>query len=454
MSSPGRVRRAWGLLQDAGDALAWVIDRQNDRWRTDRPSDNDASVLWEEQRAHGPFGALAVACAQDVILTWQRAFFEAARRMKSGEDASYPMRKRRYVPVSWRKGRFTLTEETPAVRGSSGEVVVRRMRPTVTLEMARGAGPLVLRVSHFHPYAPDLVRAVRLVPAGDELFIDVTAWVQVERAAVVAGRVAGADPGIIHTWAVSWADQALLVSGRGVRAEERLHLEDTEARTRKKSAKARPVRARPGSPRQSGSRRWRHIHAAQKRADARNRRRRSHANDTAANHVKAFVVDHGVETLRLGDPAGTTDRDCGAVHNRRVHRWPRARQRDAVIRRVEEVGITAEPVDERGSSSRCPTCGARATKHGRRITCTAASCGTRHHRDLAGSQNIARQGEESPRTEITSVEHRRVGKPARRDRRRQLWVARRRAESEGNARIRAAEAGTIPAEESSVAPAA
>jgi transposase len=347
-----------------------------------------------------------------------------------------------------------VTRGVPAVLEANGEVVVPKKRSTVTLEMARGAGPLVLRISHFHPYEPDKVRAVRLIPDADELFIDITAWVQVEPATVVSGRAAGADPGIIHTWAVSYADQALLVSGRGVRAEERLHLEDTEARNRKNSAKARPVRARPGRRHQKGSRRWRRIQARQKKADVRNRRRRAHASHTAANHVKAFMVANEVETLRYGDPAGITDKDCGAVHNRRVHRWPRPRQRDAVLRRLEEVGITAEPVDERGSSSHCPSCGARAVKAGRSLTCTSASCGTRHHRDLAGSQNIARQGEDSPRTEITSVEHRRVGKPARRDRRRQLWVERRRAEAEGNARIRAAEVGEVPAEESSVADAA
>ncbi|HEV2368303.1 MAG TPA: hypothetical protein VGR90_00420 [Acidimicrobiales bacterium] len=59
MSSPAQVRRAWGLLQDAGDAWAWVIDRQNRTWREGRASDSDAGVLWKEQKAHGAFGALS-----------------------------------------------------------------------------------------------------------------------------------------------------------------------------------------------------------------------------------------------------------------------------------------------------------------------------------------------------------------------------------------------------------
>ncbi|MGS2619476.1 hypothetical protein ACVCAH_33945 [Micromonospora sp. LZ34] len=43
------------------------------------------------------------------------------------------------------------------------------------------------------------------------------------------GRVAGVDPGIIHPYAVTGPDgEALLVSGRAIRAEHRMHLADTK----------------------------------------------------------------------------------------------------------------------------------------------------------------------------------------------------------------------------------
>jgi hypothetical protein len=61
------------------------------------------------------------------------------------------------------------------------------------------------------------------------LFVDVTAAVPVEDHDLDPARVAGVDLGIIHPLAVSLADQALLVSGRAVRAEERLHLEEPSA---------------------------------------------------------------------------------------------------------------------------------------------------------------------------------------------------------------------------------
>ncbi|MBO0894628.1 MAG: hypothetical protein J2O39_09635, partial [Acidimicrobiales bacterium] len=106
MSTPAQKARAFALLEDAGDAWAWVIDRQNRAWREHRKADNDASALWKDQKAHGPFGLCSATSAQDVILSWQRSFFEASRRRRAGDQtARYPMSKRRYQPVVWRRGK-------------------------------------------------------------------------------------------------------------------------------------------------------------------------------------------------------------------------------------------------------------------------------------------------------------------------------------------------------------
>ncbi len=83
---------------------------------------------------------------------------------------------------------------------------------------------------------------------------------------------AGVDPGIIHPLAVASGDRALLVSGRAVRAEEFLHLQDHKARQRAMARKKAPVRARPGTARQPGSRRRAKAAARQRKAEARNRR--------------------------------------------------------------------------------------------------------------------------------------------------------------------------------------
>ncbi|MFZ2059164.1 MAG: hypothetical protein WAV54_17325, partial [Acidimicrobiales bacterium] len=62
-------------------------------------------------------------------------------------------------------------------------------------------------------------------------------------------------------------------------------------------------------------------------------------------------------------------------------------------------------------------CGAVARKRGRVLVCTGPACGTVHHRDVAGAQNMVRKLGRAP-SPIAHIEHRRVGTPARRDHRR------------------------------------
>jgi transposase len=122
----------------------------------------------------------------------------------------------------------------------------------------------------------------------------------------------------------------------------------------------------------------------------------------------------------IGDPAGVESQHAGRIHNRRINRWLRAGTRDTIGYRAEEVGIGFAPVGERGTSSRCPTCAGSAAKRGRWLVCLNPACRRRHHRDVAGAQNIAGQ-HGGVVTQIVHLEHRRVGQPARRDRRRHLF---------------------------------
>jgi putative transposase len=155
---------------------------------------------------------------------------------------------------------------------------------------ARGYASLELALSGDHPYDPDLVRAVRLVDDAGELFVDITAWVAVARSEAVPEKVAGVDPGIIHPLAVATADQALLVSGRAVRAEEFLHLEDQKARQKKMAAKRGPLRAKAGQARRTGSRRWKQLARSQRKAEARDRRVVKLAGNRAARLATGFMV--------------------------------------------------------------------------------------------------------------------------------------------------------------------
>ena len=422
MTTPAKKARAHGLLVKGGDAWAWCIDRSHARMRDGLANANSVVEIWPGQKEHGPFGELMSDCAQDVTKAWSAAFFETMKRRKNGEQAKLPLRKHWLVPVTWRKGRFRL------VASAEG----RRAR--VHLGTARGYRDLELSLSHDHPYDPALVRALRLFDEAGELFIDITAWVAVGQgqAEVAAAKVAGVDPGIVHPLVVATAGQALVVSGRAVRAEEFLHLEDQKARQKKMATKRAPLRAQAGQGRRAGSRRWKAVARSGRRAEAKDRRAVKLAANRAARLATEFMVDNHVTLAVIGNPTGIEKKSSGRVHNRRTGGWARTHQRDALCYRLEEASIRAALVDERGTSSACPTCGAKATKRGRRLVCTSPTCNKAHHRDVAGAQNMVTKLGHAP-SEIVRTEHRRVGSPARRDRRRHLFDANR-----GLARTRAA----------------
>jgi len=392
------------------DTWAWCIDRFHARIRDGLPNANSLVQMWPDQKGHGAFGELSVHCAQDVTKAWSAAFFETMKRRKKGEQASLPLRKRWLVPVTWRQGEFALSA------ASEGRWA-RAMLCT-----GRGYANLGLALSGDHPYDPELVRAVRLIEEAGELFMDITAWVAVAQARAVPEKVAGVDPGIIHPLAIAAGDQALLVSGRAVRAEEFLHLEDQKARQRKMATKRSPLRAKPGQGRRTGSRRWKQLARSQRRAEARDRRVVKQAGNRAARLATEFMVANHVTSAVIGDPTGIEKKASGRQQNLRTGRWARTHQRDALCYRLEEIGLKTALTEERGTSSLCPTCGAKAAKKGRRLVCSILACNKAHHRDVAGAQNMVTKLGHAP-LQIARTEHRRVGTPARRDRRRHLFDA-------------------------------
>jgi IS605 OrfB family transposase len=408
-TTPAQRRRCYGLLRSAGDVWAWVIDcnRALREWHC--PQVANFSALCRELTGTS-FGELSRTCAEDVLKRYSTAFFEAARRKKAGVRAGFPRRKRGLVPVRFRWGCFSLD-------GSR-----------IRLGVARGAPELWVRLGRAVPYPVESIRSVTLVAEAGRLFLDVTAEVPV---AVESGNldrsvVAGIDLGIIHPYAVMAGDEGLLVSGRQIRAEGRLHLEDTKRRTQKAAAKA-PSKG------QRGSRRWRRYRAVRKRAEAHHRRRVRQAHHEAAKSVVAWLVERGVGIVVVGDPKGITNRACGRHQNLRLRNWRRTHLLGCLSDKADLAGIKVVLVNERGTSSTCPEClGAVPKPRGRCFCCP--HCGHRCHRDLVGARNIAARGGGSTRAPAR-VTHRRAGRPpARRDRRRHLFDVRRSCPAPGRPR--------------------
>jgi putative transposase len=403
----GQRRRLLGLLVSAGDVWACVLELNAwRRARQDRPLVSYQELCRElAASGRGCFGELETTGARSVLRRYSDAWFAAAKRRRDGDAAArFPRRRRALVPLRWYHGRFTLAG--------------RRLR----IPVARGRPALWVRLDRDLPYPPGQVRSVTLLYDAGRLWVDVTAEVPVAR--YPAGqepdpaRVAGVDLGIIHPYAMAGPDgEGLLVSGRAVRAEHRMHLADTKNRQK-------AVARRAPKPGQRGSRRWRHYRRHQRMAEARHRRRVRQAQHEAAKTVIAWAVDRRVGTLAVGDPRGVLNIPAGRRHNQRTRDW-RIGHLIAVLKdKAEVAGVSVQLVDERGTSSTCPACHSRIPKPaGRVLICPA--CPFTGHRDLSAAASIAaRFGGGITPVIPAVVTHRRAGAhlpgvaPSRRDPRR------------------------------------
>ncbi len=149
----------------------------------------------------------------------------AAKRRKEGDlTAHSPRRKRALMPSRDYAGTFSLEEKR------------------LSLPTARGNEPLGLRLTRAVPYEAESVRSVTLLAEGRRLYVDVCAEVPLgtyeEGAAPDPRKVAGVDLGIIHPYVLADPERALVVSGRAMRAESRLHLAESKARKRATSRRA------------------------------------------------------------------------------------------------------------------------------------------------------------------------------------------------------------------------
>ncbi|MCM0679216.1 transposase, partial [Micromonospora phytophila] len=369
--TPGQRRRCFGLLRCAGDVWACVLEVNAWRRRRHDVALSGYQELCRELAASGPgtFAQLDCVGARSVVRRFSDAWFAAAKRRKAGDlSARFPRRRRGLVPVRWYHGTFTLDG--------------RRVR----IPTAKGSAPLWVRVAREVPYPLEQVRSVTLLCEGGRLFLDVTAEVPVALYPLGEepdpARVAGVDLGIIHPYAVAGpGGQGLLVSGRAIRAEHRMHLADTKARRR-------VVARRAPKPGQKGSRRWRQYRRRARLVQGRHRRRVRQAQHESACTVISWALRQRVGVLHVGDPRGVLDLPAGRRHNLRLRQWQIGRLIQILIDKATLAGITVRLVNERGTSSTCPACAKRVPKpRGRTLSCP--HCAFSGHRDLVAAASIA-----------------------------------------------------------------
>ncbi|MGK5674610.1 zinc ribbon domain-containing protein [Micromonospora sp. URMC 106] len=147
----------------------------------------------------------------------------------------------------------------------------------------------------------------------------------------------------------------------------------------------------------------------------RHRRRVRQAQHEAARTVITWAVGQRIGVLHVGDPRGVLNQPAGRRHNLRLRQWQIGRLLQILTDKATLAGITVHLVDERGTSSTCPTCHRRVPKpRGRTLTCP--HCTFSGHRDLVAAASIATRapggGPTTPADVMVPgvVTHRRAGR--------------------------------------------
>ncbi len=274
------------------------------------------------------------------------------RQRQPEMQMKYPYKEKRFYPVHWPKQ------------------AVCREEKRVVLPMGRGRPSLVLPLE-----LPATSGACTLVwNNGFELHVGV----EVPQVEEPPGDVhATVDLGEIHLAAVTTnTGKALIVTGRGIRSLKRQrnrHL----GQIAKKQSRCKKY-----------SRRWKKLQHTKNKQCRRTERRIRDLRHKATREVIDFCIKEQVGTLFVGNPHGVRNHHNGRHHNQRMALWEYGKDMDYLTHKSKQAHMSSFTGSERGTSSRCPSCGHTHKPRNRQWTCK--HCGFHGHRDLVGSVNMHR----------------------------------------------------------------
>lgn len=273
-------------------------------------------------------------------------------RRSGRKEIRYPWRDKLFYPLMWPAQAMSL----------NGQQIV--------LPMGRGRKSIVLS-------KPDWLKAptaCKLVWNGvcDELHV----VVESEHAKQAPGDAhACIDLGQIHlATVVTNTGQALIVSGRGVRSEKR-RMNKMHGAMAKKIARCT-----------KGSRRCKKLRRVRATQACRIERRVRDMRHKATRQAIDFCIENKVGKVFIGNPDGVRRNACGRKHNQRMCQWEYGKDINYLEQKSNKAAIECFTGSERGTSSRCPECGAKHKPHGRNWNCKA--CGFSGHRDVVGGVNM------------------------------------------------------------------
>jgi len=277
---------------------------------------------------------------------------------KNGETSwRYPWRNKYYFTVTWKKAAISF-------KGNR-----------ICLSNGRGREPLEFKLpARIDPAA---ICQAQLVWKGTCYWLHLSVEKPVPEQ-VTGCKTAGADPGEVHSLALTDGSECLVISGRLLRSWWRLQNKELGKYQRKLSRLKK------------GSRRWRRLTRKKRKFLELMRRRKEHLLHTITARAVAWCYDRGVKTLYVGNPLDVTKKNHGRRHNQRMRQWMFGQMFNLLKYKLAARGIEMVLVEEENTSATCPSCGSKGTFRGRIFHCP--DCGFSCHRDVVGSLNIRSVG--------------------------------------------------------------
>jgi putative transposase len=277
---------------------------------------------------------------------------------KNGEMSwRYPWRNKHYFTVTWKKAAISFKDNR------------------ICLSNGRGREPLELKLPARIDHAA--VCQAQLVWKGTCYWLHLSVEKPVPEQAA-GNKVAGADPGEVHSLALTDGSECLVMSGRLLRSWWRLQNKELGKYQRKLCRLKK------------GSRRWRRLTRKKRKFLEQIRRRKEHLLHTVTAQAAGWCFERGVKTLYVGNPLDVTKKDHGRRHNQRMHQWTFGQMFNLLKYKLAARGIEMVLVGEENTSSTCPSCGAKGTFRSRVFHCP--DCGFSCHRDVVGCLNIRSVG--------------------------------------------------------------
>ena len=298
----------------------------------------------------------------------QQAFYKACKTItaqrKSGMDAKYPKRRKRY--------RTTIWKSTGVYRVEDGVML---------LNLAKGLDRIPVKLpSHLDWVGKSHILEVRLVFNRSTFRYS---WHMVVNDGVKpepSGKyVAGVDLGEIHPAVISDGEQACVFSCRELRSlnqyrNKRLASIDSKLATYQK-----------------GSRRWRRLKARKRKFLAQMEQKKRDIEHKISHSVVEWAVERDISLIAIGDVRNIAKgKRLNKKSQQKISNWSHGTIRKYIKYKAQAKGIEVDDkVSERYTTQTCPSCGNRHKPKNRNYKCPA--CGSEFHRDVVGASNIASQ---------------------------------------------------------------